>query len=86
MTAKYGNRNVPKMIGQMQTLRAAIAAEGTPAIQNAWGAVEEHIDFAYRGDLDAAHRAGYEAARDDALNRGIGLLNYDAFMRMVGKQ
>lgn len=23
MTAKYGNRNVPKMIGQMQTLRAA---------------------------------------------------------------
>lgn len=30
---------------------------------------------------DAAHRAGYEAARDDALAMGVGLLNYDAFMR-----
>jgi len=46
--AKYGNRNVPKMIRQVDDLRKAIRAEGTPAIQDAWDKVEEHIDFAYR--------------------------------------
>ncbi len=46
---KYGRRNVPKMYAQINTLRAAIQAEGTPAIQEAWDKVEEHIDFAYRG-------------------------------------
>ena len=51
MTAKYGNRNVPKMIGQIDTLRHAIRQEGTPAIQDAWDKVEEHIDFAYRADV-----------------------------------
>ena len=44
----YGNRNVPKMYAQINALRSAIRAEGTPAIQKAWDAVEEHIDFAYR--------------------------------------
>ncbi|MDZ7905197.1 MAG: hypothetical protein U5N55_05045 [Cypionkella sp.] len=48
--AKYGNRNVPKMIRQVDALRHAIAAEGSPAIQAAWDAVEEHIDYAYRRD------------------------------------
>jgi len=48
MSEKYGRRNVTKMIAQVQTLRAAIQAEGTEAIQDAWGAVEEHIDYAYR--------------------------------------
>jgi hypothetical protein len=47
MTAKYGNRNVPKMIREIDTLRAAIRAEGTPAIQDAWDRVEQHIDYAY---------------------------------------
>lgn len=46
--AKYGRRNVPKMIAQIDALRHAIRAEGTPAIQAAWDAVEEHIDYAYR--------------------------------------
>ena len=45
---KYGRRNVAKMIRQIDTLRQAIRAEGTPAIQDAWDAVEEHIDYAYR--------------------------------------
>lgn len=45
---KYGNRSVPKMIRQIDDLRKAIRAEGTPAIQDAWDKVEEHIDFAYR--------------------------------------
>lgn len=52
--AKYGTRNVPKMIRQVEVLRQAIAAEGTPAIQDAWDAVEEHIDYAYRADATAA--------------------------------
>lgn len=47
---KYGNRNVSKMLRQINTLCAAIRAEGTPAIQSAWDAVEEHIDYAYRAD------------------------------------
>lgn len=46
--SKYGNRNVPKMIAQVEALRRAIRAEGTPAIQDAWDKVEEHIDYAYR--------------------------------------
>ena len=45
---KYGKRNVPKMINQINELRFLIRQEGTPAIQEAWDKVEEHIDFAYR--------------------------------------
>ena len=45
---KYGNRNVPKMIAEWDAHRKACRAEGTPAIQAAWDAVEEHIDYAYR--------------------------------------
>jgi hypothetical protein len=47
IAAKYGRSNVPKMYAQINSLRAAIRAEGTPAIQDAWDKVEEHIDFAY---------------------------------------
>lgn len=50
LVKKYGNRNVSKMLRQINALRAAIRAEGTPAIQSAWDAVEEHIDYAYRAD------------------------------------
>ena len=50
--AKYGNRNVPKMIRQVDDLRKAIRAEGTPAIQDAWDQVEQHIDYAYRRDVE----------------------------------
>ena len=46
--AKYGRRNVPKMIREWDALRAAIRAEGTPLIQDALDQVEEHIDYAYR--------------------------------------
>lgn len=49
--ARYGNRNVPKMIRQVEALRKIIRAEGTPAIQEAWDAVEQHIDYAYRKDV-----------------------------------
>lgn len=44
---RFGNRKVPKMYAQINTLRRAIRDEGTPAIQDAWDKVEEHIDFAY---------------------------------------
>lgn len=45
---KFGRRNVPKMIAQMDELRKAIRAEGTPRIQDIWDKMEEHIDYAYR--------------------------------------
>lgn len=51
MSEKYGNRNVAKMIRQMEELRSAIRSEGTPAIQAAWDLVEEHIDYSYRKEL-----------------------------------
>jgi hypothetical protein len=50
--AKYGRRNVAGMIRQVNDLRQAIRAEGTPAIQSAWDAVEEHIDYAYRAGIE----------------------------------
>lgn len=56
MTERYGNRLVTRMYAQVNTLRRAIAAEGSPAIQDAWGKVEEHIDFAYgknAGQIDS---------------------------------
>lgn len=46
--ARYGNRRVPKMYAQVNELRQAIAAEGSPRVQAAWDKVEEHIDFAYQ--------------------------------------
>lgn len=49
-TATYGQRKVAKMIREMEVLRQAIRSEGTPAIQEAWDKVEEHIDYAYRKD------------------------------------
>jgi len=47
MTARYGNRTIIKMFNQINALRKAIRNEGTPAIQEAWDKVEEHIDFIY---------------------------------------
>ena len=53
-TSCYGNLEVPKMYAEVQTLREAIRAEGTPEIQDAWDQVEQHIDFAYQ----KIHRTG----------------------------
>lgn len=50
---RYGRRKVTKMYAEINRLRAAIRAEGTPAIQDAWDAVEEHIDFVYQQSADA---------------------------------
>ena len=47
MTAKYGNRNVTKMIREWRALADLCRAEGTPAIQDALDRVEQHIDYAY---------------------------------------
>ncbi|WP_288951565.1 hypothetical protein [uncultured Paracoccus sp.] len=47
MTERYGRRKVTKMYAQINELRKAIRAEGSPAIQDAWDKVEEHIDFVY---------------------------------------
>jgi hypothetical protein len=57
--AKYGNRNVVKMRDEINALRAAIRAQGDQAVQAAWNAVEEHIDFAYR------NMEGVECPADD---------------------
>lgn len=45
---RYGKRKVSKMYAEINVLRAAIRAEGTPTILEAWDAVEEHIDFIYQ--------------------------------------
>lgn len=45
---RFGNRRVPKMYAQIDELRRAITAEGSPRIQAAWDKVDEHIDFAYQ--------------------------------------
>jgi hypothetical protein len=45
---KYGWRNIVKMYAEINVLRKAIRSEGSPAVQAAWDAVEEHIDYAYR--------------------------------------
>ena len=45
---KYGQRNVPKMIRQVEQLGQLILEQGTPEIQDAWGDVVQHIDYAYR--------------------------------------
>ena len=63
---RYGKRNVAKMIRQVEALRQLIRAEGTPDIQTAWDAVEEHIDFAYRA-LPAVQPDAREAALREAL-------------------
>jgi hypothetical protein len=52
MTAKYGNRNVPKMIREWRALADLCRAEGTPAIQDALDKVEQHIDYAYRREVE----------------------------------
>jgi hypothetical protein len=64
MTARYGQRNVAKMIREWDALRKAIRAEGTPAIQDALDKIEPHIDYAYRaGDVWLAARAEAAEAR-----------------------
>lgn len=45
--ASYGQRDTAGMYRQIEALRQAIWAEGSPAIQAAWDAVEEFIDFSY---------------------------------------
>ena len=36
------------MIAEIEALRQAIRAEGTPAILDAWDRVETHIDYVYQ--------------------------------------
>jgi hypothetical protein len=52
MTAKYGNRNVTKMIREWRALADLCRQEGTPAIQDALDKVEQHIDYAYRREVE----------------------------------
>ena len=73
---KYGKRNVPKMIRQVEVVRQLIAAEGTPSIQEAWGAVEEHIDFAYRADATQAAALKARAEAAEARVRELELAAY----------
>lgn len=52
--AKYGNRNVAKMIRGWRRLADACRAEGTPAIQAALDDVEQYIDYAFQNGADGA--------------------------------
>ena len=67
--AKYGRRNVPKMIRQVDKLRHIIASEGSPAIQEAWGDVEEHIDYAYRADFSKVPTVVFETQNPSLLTK-----------------
>ena len=58
MTERYGKRRVPKMYAEVNRLRSAIRAEGTPEIQDAWDAVEEWIDFAFGKNATQKDAAG----------------------------
>lgn len=62
---RFGNRRVPKMYAQVNELRRAIAAEGSPRIRDAWDKVEEHLDFAYQ--MAADKRAADEALESGAI-------------------
>jgi len=62
MTAKYGNRKVPKMIREWRALADLCRQEGTPAIQDALDKVEQHIDYAY----------GAKAEGGDDTHRDLG--------------
>lgn len=66
MTERFGQRRVSKMYAQINTLRRAIAAEGTPAIQDAWDKVEEHLDYAYQ-QVGQADNEALEHARQQVM-------------------
>lgn len=51
---RFGRRKVPGMYAQINDLRRSIRQEGTPSIQAAWDAVEEHIDAAYQWTAERA--------------------------------
>ena len=70
---RFGKRRVDRMYADMNKLRAAIRAEGTDAIQDAWDRVEECIDFAYRGCpvCRATHGPSQDMAGDERVRRLI---------------
>lgn len=45
---RYGQRKVVKIFNDMDRLRKAIRAEGTPKIQEAWDRIEPVIDLFYQ--------------------------------------
>lgn len=53
--ARYGARPVAKLYAEINDLRRAIRAAGTPRIQDAWDKVEEHIDIAYTAAAKEPH-------------------------------
>lgn len=76
---RYGSRKVAKMYAEINALRQAIQAEGTPAIQDAWDKVVQHIEFAYRGcpECRATEAApgipGYSREEVQAVVRSLSL-------------
>lgn len=72
---KYGRSNVAKMIKEVDQHRKMVRAEGTPAVQESWDAIEEHIDYAYGGDRDRltarAKAAEAEVARLTEALKGM---------------
>lgn len=86
---RFGNRRIPKMLAQVNAHRAAVAAEGTPLIQDTWDKIEEHIDFAYAknaapavpddvADLAKRLRAHVSCVADEALAEAADALEAQA--------
>jgi hypothetical protein len=75
-TETYGTRSVPDMFAQVNELRRSIRAEGTPAVQDAWDKVEEHIDFAYRKPSEQVAALRFQIAM---LSLGAGLISPPAW-------
>lgn len=82
---KYGRRNVVGMIRQVDDLRKAIRREGTEAVQSAWDAVEEHIDYAYRAD-DAPDRLVELARKASAQLEKEVRARYGGMVTIMQKQ
>lgn len=62
----YGKRRVPRMLNKVNNLRLQIAKEGSPAIQDAWGEVEEFIDYFYQEVGRQDNEAGLFVPADSA--------------------
>ena len=51
MIERYGRRNVPKMIRDIDAHRHAVASGDIELIQQTWDRIEPHIDYAYRSEI-----------------------------------
>jgi len=79
---RFGRRGVSRMYAEVNELRRAIRAEGTPAIQNAWDKVEQHIDYAYAQQAKEAETERLRKALTDARDY-IGKGHYEMALNII---